>query len=142
MPHSNMTILNAHTIYNQRKKPALVQFNKVGQLRFSVEAAKEIGISEEDKITFVLDERDEGIIYFYKDKDGLPIRKELDTKTGARYVVCCRPLISKLLAFFKYTGNKSFKVSGETADLYGKQTFFILKDNIHKPIQWRKKQTR
>lgn len=130
---------NQETIFNRTGKPPMVNFSHF-RIEFSVAAVKLLGLKPGDRISFFTDAKDNGIIFFGKTKNGLSLRSTSEQlKTGVRLQICCRPLIVKLLSHFGVSKNKTFRISNETTDLYGQQMWFILKDKIHKPIQWRKK---
>lgn len=99
-------ILNASTIWNERRKPAVIQVNKYGHLRFSVEAVKMFDLKKEDRLTFMIDESD-NLVYFWKDKHGFPFSEIVKVKTGSRYAICCRPLVKRILHHFNKKDNIS-----------------------------------
>jgi hypothetical protein len=131
---------NINTIWNRRGKPPVVQISKWGHIRFSVEAVKLLCLKEGMKLSFTIDHRDKGIIYFYQSTQGMPLHCGAKTKTGERLEIYCRPLSLKLLSFFCFSRNKTFRTTNEKITVPGatEKAWFILKDNIHKPLKWKK----
>lgn len=104
-------ILNATTIWNERRKPAVVQLNKCGHVRFSIEAVKILGLKKTDRITFMIEE-DDDLIYFWVDNEsGFPINEIETLKTGKRFSVCCRPLVKKILQHWGKETNVSVSIN-------------------------------
>ena len=139
----NIQIFTKHTVFNRRGKPPVVRLSKSGHIRFSVTACKNLDIKEGDCICFMIDARDVGIVYFYKDnKNGMPLKYCTKGKDGINGLqICCRPMAMKILAFFNMNGNRTFDVSSETTKTCDKEMWFIIKENIHKPIKWKKNDT-
>ena len=131
-------VYNEETVYNKRGKPPCIRIAK-SRIEFSCEAVKLLGLKKEDKISFYTDLKDKEIIFFGKSKNGLSLRQAAELKSGVRLQVCCRPLVIKLLSHLGLNNNKTFRISNETTDFYGEKLWFILKDKVHRPIQWRKK---
>ncbi len=132
-----ISIYDSKTIWNRRGKPAVVQISRYGHIRFSVEAVKLLGLVQGERITFRTHSNDIGILYFYRQATGLPLRDGLKCKTGVRLEVYCRPLALKLLAFFDFKTSKTFRISSEQLQYGNTKFWFILKENIHKPIKWK-----
>ena len=134
---NEITTFDASTTWNRRGKPPVVNLSTYGHIRFSVEAVKLLNLKEGMKIAFRIDTRDAGIIYFYEQATGIPLRKGMNCKTGKRLEVYCRPLSLKLLNFFGFNTRKTFKLTKEQSKIGNCNMWFILKDNIHKPIKWK-----
>jgi hypothetical protein len=106
-------ILNAATIWNERRKPSVVQFNKCGHVRFSVEAVKILKLKKTDRISFMIEE-DDDLVYFWLDNEqGFPLTESTELKTGVRFSVCCRPLVNRILQHWGKEGNVSVLLSGD-----------------------------
>lgn len=123
-------IINSKTSFGV--KPPVVQLNKHGHIRFSVEAVKLFNLKQTDRLTFLINSEDEGIIYFYKDDSGLPLHEMVKTKTGVRYSILCRPLVKKLLRFFYQENNISILVNNKTINYGGKEMMILRKAKIKK----------
>jgi len=135
-------VFTRNTIWNRRGKPPVIRLSNNGHIRLSVEAVKILGVKEGDTVSFMVDNRDNGIFYFYKDEDGMPLIYCTRGKDGINGLqLCCRPLAQRLLKYFGFNGNKTFDVSGETIKASDKEMWFVLKEKIHKPINWKKKDT-
>lgn len=133
----HIQVYNEQTVFNKRGKPPCIRFSNF-RIEFSCELVKLLGLKEGDKISFYTDPKDKDIIFFGKSKNGLSLKQAVMLKNGVRLHICCRPLIVKLLSHFGLSNNKTFRISNETTDFYGEKLWFILKDKVHKPIQWRK----
>jgi len=133
----SVEILNRETVKSIRTKPPTIQIFERGQIRFSIEAAKILNIVKGDKIELAISAMDKGIIYFGKDCKGFELKEE-KTKSGAsRLLLCCRPLAKKIMNHFGLTGSKTYDITGEVADFYGKKYWFILKNKVHVPLKWK-----
>ena len=133
-------IFNAKTSWKKRGKPPVIRVSTTGHIRWSVEAIRRLGLVNGDKVSFMTDARDNGIIYFYRDnKNGIPLIYCTKGKDGVYGLqVCCRPLAYKILNFFGFTEHKTFDLTDETLNTENGRMWFILKGNIHRPIKWRK----
>ncbi len=129
----------AESIWGKRGKPALLNISKDGRIRFTVALVKLLGIKEGQKILFRTYNKDKGIIYFSIHKDGVPLRLSKADTTKRVLEIYCRPLAVKLLEFFSYSTNKSFDITKEQTNIDGINFYFILKENLHKPIKWKPK---
>lgn len=136
---TEVEIYDATTVWNKKGKPPLVNIDVKGRISFSVEAVKLLGLKEGMKLAFRTHYDDKGCIYFYQQATGIPLRLQMTTKSGVRLQILCRGLPVKLLKFFgfKADANKSFTVQKETIKVSNCQMWYILKENIHKPVQWR-----
>lgn len=134
-------VYNKETVWNKRGKRPVIQFNKYGHIRFSVEAVKLLGLKEKMTISFMTSPADVGVIYFFSDKKGMALRRGNGTKSGIRLEIICRPLVLKLLNFFSYETNKTFDITSETIKINDRLSWFILKEKLHRPIKWRKTQS-
>jgi len=133
-------IFNKETIWDKKGKPPLLRISPYGHIRLSVKAVEILGLKQGDGVSFMVDYRDTGVFYFYKDKNGIPLIHNTAGKKGIDGLqACCRPLCMKLLTHFGYTKNSSFDVTPEIVDTPHGKMWFVLKNNLHKPIQWRKK---
>jgi hypothetical protein len=136
---NNFTVYNKETSWNKRGKPPVVRFSKYGHIRFSVEAIRLLGLDRDTPISFMTDARDIGVIYFFVDKKGLPLKRGTVGKTGEGLQICCRPLAQRVMDFFGFNGiNKTFDVTNETVKTEKGNMWIILKDKIHKPIKWKR----
>lgn len=135
----SIEVFDSRTIWNRRGKPAEVQISKWGHIRFSVEAVNLLNLTADMHIRFVTNSNDKGIIYFDQHSKGLPLRIGMKCKNGVRLELYCRPLALKLLDFFGYKTNKTFRLQKATTEFADNKFWFILKDNIHKPLLWRKR---
>lgn len=136
-----MIEFNSETVWDRRGKPSTIRITKHGHIRFSVNAVKKLGIKEGGRLSFFVDPRDVGIIYFRNDKKGIPLIKCTNGKNGIDGLqLCCRPLSLTLLKSFGLKDSKTFDLTEETTDheKYGK-LWIILKEKIHKPVKWRTK---
>lgn len=131
-----LEVLNSETLIRTNRKPPVVRVS-YGRVIFSVEAVRELGLKEGDKITFVTNKADKDIIYFKKDSKGFSLMLDFDGLTGKRLRICSRPLAKKILSFFSYNTSKTFSITNNLADMYGGKMWFILKRGVHKPIKWR-----
>ena len=91
-----MEVLNRETLIRRNRKPPVVRVS-YGRIIFSVEAVRELGLKEGDKISFVTNSKDLDIIYFKKDEKGVPLAVDFNGLTGTRLRICCRPLAEKIL---------------------------------------------
>jgi hypothetical protein len=132
-------IYNKKTVYNKRGKPALLRFSKYGHIQFSSAASKLLGLKEGMRLSFMTDNRDKGIIYFFEDAGGLNLRQVNNGKRNKGLQICCRSLSLRLLDFFGFKDNKSFDVKADTLLVNNTNAWFVLKENVHKPIQWKKR---
>ena len=130
-----------NTIWNRRGKPPVVRIEagRNARINFSVEAVKLLGLKEGMRIAFRIHGNDKGVIYFYEQATGLALKKQMQGKTGSRLAVYCRPLAKKLLQHFGYKvdTNKTFLISNETIRVDNCSMWFINKENVHKPLQWK-----
>jgi len=131
-------ILNRETVKSERKKPPTIQMNKDGQIRFGVEAVLLLNLQPGEKIEFLIHQSDTGIIYFTKSEKGFELKKEVTPGGKFRLLLLCRPLVKKLFSFFSLNESKTYDITNETADYYGRKCWFILKKNHHVPIKWKK----
>lgn len=131
-------VLDNTNVWNKRGKPAVVNIDADGRVSFSVEAVKQLKLKEGMRIAFRIDHRDKGIIYFYEQATGIPLKASAETKSGIRLSIYCRPLAQKLLSFFGFRENKSFDIDSNTVKFHSCPMWFILKEKVHKPVQWRK----
>jgi hypothetical protein len=132
-----LKVYNSETIFKKRGKPPVVRIS-YGRIIFSVEAVNLLGLKSGDKLSFATNLKDKEIIYFKKDEKGIPLLVDFEGLGGIRLRICCRPLAKELLSFFLYNKAKTFSVNDEMADVYGEKMWFILKSNVHKPINWKK----
>lgn len=130
-------ILNKKTIKSERTKPPTIQFFRMGQIRISVGAAKILGLMAGDRIEFLIHRADKEIIYFTKSDSGFELKAEKTKQGKSRLLILCRPLTKKLSLFFDIKESKTFDVTDEIADFYGRKCWFILKKNNHIPLKWR-----
>ena len=130
-------VLTTEAFEKRKGKPPVMRISN-GRLIFSVEAVNLLGLKEGDRIKFVLDKSDNEIVYFKKDNNGWPLMVDFSGLNGVRLRICCRPLAAKILSFLSFSQSKTFTIKKETADYYGEQMWFFLKDGIHKPIKWRR----
>lgn len=136
-----MIEFNSETVWDKRGKPSTIRITKHGHIRFSVNAVKKLGIKEGDRLSFFVDPRDVGIIYFKLDPRGIPIIKCTTGKNGINGLqVCCRPLALTLLKTFNLKESKTFDITADITEheKYGK-LWIIVKEKIHTPIKWRPK---
>lgn len=140
----SIEILNAETVFNKKGKPPIVfiESGRNARINFSVEAVKLLDLKEGMRISFILLNKDKEIIYFYEDeKTGIPLKLQMDAKSGKRLAISCRPLARKLNEHFGYgDAQKTFLLTKDKSEVEGKKMWFILKSKQHKPIQWRKKE--
>jgi hypothetical protein len=136
---------DANTTWNKRGKPPVVRIDagRQGRLVFSVEAVKILGLKEGMRLCFRVYTNDEGIIYFYEQATGIPLRVMNEHKSGHQLAIYCRQLNKTLLAHFGYTTSiyKTFDLKNEQVLMPDTncKAWFIVKENIHKPIQWKAK---
>lgn len=139
-----MIIFTRNTHWNRRGKPPVLRLSPNGHIRFSVEAVKKLGFKLGDRLSFMIDNRDNGIFYFYLDEEnGMPLK--FNTRGGGGVdglQICCRPLAQKLLDYFGFKEPKTFDVTDERIKTKIGELWFVLKEKIHKPIKWRKKESR
>lgn len=131
---------NAETIWEKRGKPSTVRITKHGHIRFSVSAVKNLNVAEGDRITFFVDPRDVGVIYFKKDPKGIPLIKNTTGISGVNGLqICCRPLALTLLKSFNFKESKTFDLTGEITnnEKYGK-LWVIVKDKVHVPLKYKR----
>jgi len=140
------TVYDSSTIFNKRVKPPVIRIEcgKNSRINFSCEAVKLLGLKEGMKLAFATYKEDRGIIYFYEQATGIPLKKEKNViKNGIRLSIYCRPLTEQLIKHFGYTQDikKTFKLTADRALIPGTigKAWFILKENLHKPIQWKRK---
>lgn len=131
-------ILNRKTVKSVRVKPPTVQLHTDGQVRFGVEAVNLLGLKEGEKIEFIIHQQDKGIIYFTKSESGFELKVSKTLSGKIRLLVLCRPLLKRLFNFFGLTQSKTYDITNETADYYGRKCWFILKENHHVPIKWKR----
>lgn len=133
-------IYDATTVWNKKGKPPLVNIDVKGRISFSVEAVKLLGLKEGMKLAFRIHSNDRGCIYFYQQATGIPLRLQMTARSGVRLQVLCRGLPVKLLKSFDYKAdtNKSFRVTNDKVKILNCEMWVILKENIHKPVKWRK----
>ena len=134
---NDFEILNRETVKSTRYKPPTIQIFKMEQIRFSIEAAKILSLSKGDKIELAITEKDRGIIYFRKGDKGFELKEEKTRCGGVRLLLCCRPLMRKIVNHFGLKQSMTYDVSNDISDFYGEKYWFILKEKIHIPIKWR-----
>lgn len=122
-------VFNKETIWDKRAKPPVVYLNSKGQVRFSIEGVKLLGLKSGDKLSFAFDTRDAGVIYFYKCLKGIELNTDFKGMGGERLVLCCRGLVKQLLTFFGCTTSKTFLLTNDTTLFNGGQAWLILKSN-------------
>jgi hypothetical protein len=130
---SEIITFDRNSIWDKRDKPPVVRVAKNGTVRFSVSAVKLLGLKESDCLTFQIDYRDTDVVYFFKDKNGIPLRVGAEYDSGIMLQTLCRPLVKKLLQFFGLKGNTTFDITDEQTS--GK--YVISKLKIHEPLKWR-----
>lgn len=136
-------IFNKETSWNKRGKPPVVRISQSGHIRFSVEAVKVLGIAKDTPISFLIDKRDDDVIYFFIDKDkGMPLVDCTFAQSGTGLQICCRPLSFRLLDFLGQKKNVTFGVTKDTCDVFEKKMWFLRKDRIHKPIKWKRQESK
>ena len=123
-----LELLNEDTVSREKTKPPVIRLS-YGKILFSIEAVKLLGLKSGDKISFVIDKRDYGVIYFKKDSKGFRLTLDLAGQTGDRLRLCCRPVYKKILEHFGINSARTYHVSSEQADVYGEKMWFILKSN-------------
>lgn len=123
-----LELLNEETVSREKTKPAVIRLS-YGKVLFSIEAVKLLGLKSGDKISFVIDKRDCGVIYFKRDSKGFKLTLDLAGQTGDRLRLCCRPVYKKILEHFGANSARTYFVSGEKADVYGEKMWFILKSS-------------
>jgi len=131
---------NAETVWDKKGKPSTVRITKHGHIRFSVSAVKNLQIKEGDKLSFYIDPRDVGVIYFKQDPKGIPLIKNTTGVDGTNGLqLCCRPLALTLLKSFNLKESKTFDLTGEKTnhEKYG-DLWVIVKEKMHVPMKWRK----
>lgn len=134
-------ILNKETVWNKRGKPPVLRISKNGHIRLSSKAVEILGIEIGSKLSFMIDSRDKGVIYFYCDEEkGIPLVEINKHLSGNGYQVCCRQLALKLLSFIGIKNNVTFDVTAEKCETPHGSMWFVQKDKIHTPIKWRKKE--
>ncbi len=135
------------TVYNKRGKPATVRIdaNNNGRIVFSMAAVKLLGLQHGDRITFRTYHQDKGIVYYFRSADGLPLKKLAGTAGRYSLAVYCRPLNPVLLKHlgFEKDKYKTLHVSDATTTLpdTGGTAWMLLKENVHQPLKWKKKQS-
>lgn len=136
---------DSNTIWNKRGKPPVIRIDagEQGRICFSTEAVKLLGLKEGMRITFRIYKEDKDIIYFYQQATGIPLKQMQVVKSGSMMAIYCRPMAKNLLAHFNYdqSGHKTFTLMADTVVMPDTSccAWFILKNNIHKPIQWKRK---
>lgn len=130
-------ILNRITVKPSRSKPPTIQIFGKGQVRFSCETVNLLKLCPGDKIEFLIHREDTGIIYFTKSENGFELKKEMTPGGKFRLLALCRPLVKRLVAHFSIVGSKTFDVTDEIADYYGRKCWFILKNKSHIPLKWK-----
>lgn len=139
------TTYDSTTTWNKRGKPSLIRIESgnQGRIHFSVSAVNLLGLKEGSRIAFRCYKNDAGIIYFYEQATGIQLKKVHQCKSGISLAIYCRPLGEQMLKHFGYTKDtyKTFLLKADQVTMPGTncQAWFITKENIHKPIQWRKK---
>lgn len=132
-------IFNKETIWNRRGKPPVLRFSQNGHIRFSVEAIRILGLSKDTPISFMIDRRDEDVVYFFVDKEnGMPLWDCTKGKNGVGLQVCCRPLALKVLSFMGLKKNITFDITTDKCKTQNGEMWFVRKDKIHQPVIWRK----
>ena len=134
-------IFDKETVWNKRGKPPVLRISDNGFIRFSGKAVEILGITKETKISFMIDKRDDDLIYFYVDDvKGLPLAEINKTIKGNGYQVCCRQLAKRLLKFLKggKYKNVTFDVVNEKCETPNGSMWFVKTSSIHKPIKWKK----
>lgn len=135
----SLEVFTRHTHWNRRGKPPVMRLSRTGHIRLSVEAVKILGLQKGDRISFIIDKRDNGIFYFYVDKEnGMPLKFCTRGKGQVDGLqICCRPLSQKLLDHFGYKDPKTFDISSEKSESGRGLMWFVLKEKVHKPIKWK-----
>lgn len=124
-----LKIYDAKNIWEKKGKPPVLGIDKKGKISFSVEAVKLLKLVPGDKLAFAMDDADEGMIYFFKSKDGIPLKvAKVATTDNVRLCCYCRPLATKILEFLKLTKNKSFLVTTKTTKVLNNTAWFIQKN--------------
>lgn len=136
-------VLNTKTRWNDKSKPATVHINISGVVSFSIAAVKLLKLKPGMRLTFLLPERDRGIIYFREDPaDGLELREGNSTQQGKRLHCCGRKHAKRMMEHFCFTAKtKTFDLKADTDNVNGFRCWFILKSRAHQPVKWRKKDT-
>lgn len=136
-------IFTAKTTWKKRGKPAVIRVSTCGHIRFSVSTIRNLGLGVGDKISFMIDYRDKGVVYFFKDnKAGMPLRFCTKGNNGVNGLqVCCRPMAFKIFDHMGLSKNTTFDITAETARTDSGEMWMILKDKIHKPIKWKRKES-
>ena len=127
--NETIKIFNKETIWDKRAKPPVIYLNPKGQIRFSIEAVKLLGLKSGDKLSFAFDTRDSGVIYFYKCSNGIELNTDFKGMGGERLVLCCRGLVKQLLAFFGSATSKTYLVTKDITNFNGSCAWLILKSN-------------
>jgi hypothetical protein len=135
------TEYTAKTIFNKRGKPSLLRIDagSQGRIVFSVAAVSLLGLKEGCRLAFRTYQGDKGIIYFYEQATGIPLKKAAIKSNGISLAIYCRPLAEKILQHFEFTisKQKSFDITADQELLPGTKckAWFILKSKIHIPIK-------
>lgn len=132
-------VLNRETISSKKIKPPTIQIFKDGQIRFNCQTVKMLNFTETDKIEFCINSLDPNIIFFRKSEKGIGLSKEITIGGQMRLLLCSRPLVRRLMTFFSLAKSETFSVTNETTKINGDNHWFIMKDKMHKPIEWKKK---
>lgn len=136
-------IFNRKTHWNRRGKPPVLRFSQAGHIRFSVEAVRILGLNKGTPLSFMIDQRDDGIVYFFIDKEnGMPLCDCTNGKNGVGLQICCRPLSLRVLSFMGLKKNITFDITTDKCETQKGGMWFVRKDKIHQPIIWRKKDRR
>lgn len=136
---------DSNTSWNKRGKPPTVRIDgkEQGRICFSVAAVQQLGLQEGMRIAFRNYRQDNGVIYFYEQATGIPLKKMGTAKSGIMLAIYCRPLAEQMLKFFgfKTDKHKTIRLTKDKTPMPGTSCYawMILKNNIHQPIQWRKK---
>lgn len=129
------TIYNRHTTFNKRGKPPIMRVDAHSgnaRIQISVEAVKLLGLKEGDCLTFVTIENEKELIYFFIDnKNGIPLRKANEHKSGFDMGIYCRALARRLLDHLGINSMRSFIVTNSIAELNSVKCFFIDKHKTY-----------
>lgn len=136
-------VFTAETTWKKRGKPAVLRISTCGHIRFSVSTVRNLGLEIGDKISFMIDYRDKGVVYFFKDNDkGMPLGFCTRGTAGVNGLqVCCRPMAFKIFDHMGLSKNTTFDITTEVTKTDNGAMWMILKDKIHRPIKWKKKES-
>lgn len=127
-------VLNRKTLTGERIKPPTIQIYEKGRIKISWMAAQILGLTEKDKLEFILDDKDKNIVYFRRSENGFKLCKESTPSGKCRLIIACRPLAANIMKFFDLKKSRTYDITNDVADYYGSKCWFILKGNYHIPI--------